>query len=113
MTLIAQFDLEQDPPVVVTLYDYGDDDVPKHYKPPEYVDVTEKDPRPQPGSTLHPVDGWVHPPPPEDVQGWAAEIVAANETFLLDKNPTALETEHQCQALTRQINGMLQRQYGL
>lgn len=112
MTLIAQFDTEQEPPTVVTIYDYDDDDVPKHYKPPEYMDVTGEDPRPQPGSTY---DGetWEHPPPPEDLAATAQEMVAANDAFLTEaRSESGISLEPQVIALTEQINGILTQRFG-
>ena len=112
MTLIAQFDTEQDPPVVHTLYDYGDDDVPTQYKPPEYMDVTDENPCPQPGSTYD-GDTWEHPLPPEDLAATAQEMVVANDAFLTEARSGDVPTlEPQVVALTEQVNKILTQRFG-
>jgi hypothetical protein len=109
MTLIAQLDHEQDPAVVVTLYDYGNDHVPGHYKPPEYMDVTDEDPRPEPGYTY---DGETFSPGVPQAQEEARqegrdELSAAlevNDVYLALDKPTQTQQFAQIRALTEQAN---------
>jgi hypothetical protein len=109
MTLIAELDLTQDPAVVVTLYDYGEDHVPGHMKPPVYMDVTDEDPRPEPGYTY---DGTTFAPGEpqkheEKRQGGRAELEAAyqaNEAWLSAYVSTGAAGDDQLAALTEQMN---------
>jgi hypothetical protein len=109
MTLIVQLDLTKDPAVVVTLYDYGDDDVPAEMVPPAYVDVTDVDPRPEPGYTY---DGETFKPgePQQDAAVAEAgrleleDALVANDDYLALTSPNASEQTFQIAELTKQAS---------
>ena len=113
MTLIAQLDLEQDPPSVHTVYYLAEDQpVPESMIRSEYIDVTDLDPPVQVGSTF---DGetWGHPPPPPDMQAWTIVEIDANNKFLDDfvsgGRFSIPELTEQIANLTRQVNELLSR----
>jgi PKD repeat protein len=111
MTLIAELDHEQDPAVVVTLYDYGADTVPPHMTAPAFVDVTDEDPRPEPGYIY---DGEAFAPgapqQQEAVRQQAASnalaAVDANADFLALASPTPEQVIAQVTILTQHVNAL-------
>jgi hypothetical protein len=119
LTVIAQLDLEQDPAVVVLLWDYRGDPVPEHMVPPEYEDVTDVEPTPQPGYR-HIGTIWAPGVPQRDaatrdsVADATEQDIAANRAFLETK-PTTEEVAAQVMSLTRQVVYLQQQvlaQYG-
>jgi PKD repeat protein len=111
MTLFAQLDLEQDPPVVAMLYDYREDPVPTYMVEPEYVDVTDVKPQPQPGYTY---DGetWAPGVPQaleanrQQAAANAQAAIAANEAYLALEAPTLDEVHAQVLTLTAHVNAL-------
>ena len=110
MTLMAKLDTTKNPPVVIDIYNYSD---PSYMTGAAWIDVTYIDPPAEPGCTYNSTTkAWTYPSAPEDMVAWAHQQMAINEAFLALGNPTALQTEHQCQALTYQVNRVLLRRQG-
>lgn len=112
MTLIAQLDTSQSPPVVLWLYDYGDDAVPGEMVPPEYEDVSDVRPRVEPGMTY---DGeeWREGEPQKQQHQREGEATKArghisrNDDFLANENPTPDDVVAQVRRLTEQVSMLL------
>src|SRR5512142_1518574 len=102
MTVIAQLDNSKSPAVVTTVYDYGSDTPPASLAPPDYVDVTDVNPRPAAGYTY---DGQNFAPGvpqqqqanQQTIQGRAQAALAANATFLALAPPTNAQVLAQVQ----------------
>jgi hypothetical protein len=108
LTVIAQLDLEQDPAVVTLLWDYRDDPVPAHMVPPEYENVTDVEPLPQPGYTYNGTR-WLPGVPQqqakvrESIADTAEQYVAENRAFLEIAEPSGEEVAAQVASLTLQV----------
>jgi hypothetical protein len=108
LTVIAQLNLEQDPPVVTLLWDYRDDPAPPHMVEPEYMDVTDVDPLPQPGYTYN-GEMWLPGVPQQQAQvresiaDTAEQFVAENRAFLEIAEPTDEQLAAQVASLTLQV----------
>jgi hypothetical protein len=111
MTMIAQLDLDQDPAVVMVLWQYGVDEVPDYMVEPEYMDVTEVDPPPQPGYTYD-GEAWA-PGAPQALEANrqqaavnAQAAIDANEAYLALQAPTLDEVHAQVVTLTQHVNAL-------
>jgi hypothetical protein len=110
--ILAQLDLDQDPAVVLMLWDYANDTVPSHMVEPEYVDVTDVTPLPQPGFTYD-SETWARGVPQyrndnrDFIQNELRREHAINEAFLALEAPTSDELAAQVLALTRQSQGFI------
>lgn len=108
VTVIAQLDLEQDPPVVTLLWDYREDPVPPHMVEPEYENVTDVEPLPQPGY-LYTGEMWLPGVPQqqakvrESIADTAEQFVAENRAFLEIAEPSDEQLAAQVAALTLQV----------
>jgi hypothetical protein len=110
--IFAQLDLDQDPALVLMLWDYANDTPPSHMVEPEYVDVSDVSPTPQPGFTY---DGetWEPGVPQQradnrdSIENELRKEHAANEAFLALEAPTSDELAAQVRALTMQSQGFI------
>jgi hypothetical protein len=110
MTVIAQLDTAQTPPVVTALYNYLD---PTYMVAPKWMDVTNIKPAVQTGCTYTAAtQAWTYPAHPESLLTWAKAQLATNNIFLALVNPTPVQTEAQLIALTVQQTRILNRRIG-
>lgn len=120
MTILAHLNLNEDPAVVQMMYDYGESAAPDHMVPPDFVDVTDEDPLPEPGYTY---DGTTWRPGAPQLRERLRATVAntveqsadRNREFLENAEPTDEEVAAQVADLTRQVMHLQQirlEQYG-
>ena len=105
---MAFFDTTQTPPVVIDVYNWVD---PSYMTGPAWVDVSSIVPPVVNGCTYS-GGVWSYPTLPENMVRVVQDQIAINNAFLALGNPTALQTERQCQALTYQVNRWLLRRIG-